>query len=231
MGDGRLKSAVFLQVRIDSSRLPRKALNLLEGKTVIEHAMRALKMVSADTHVLVTALGDEEFFREIAEKNGFKIFAGSRDDVLGRFVRAGEIYQPDIIIRATGDNPLVAYEPASYLLNEMKQHPEWDYTAMKGLPYGSGVEVFRFKNLIEAAEVSDDPYDHEHVTPFIYNHPDQHILKYFEAPDNMRDNSRVTLDTPEDFHNLTRIFKDLYRNAPIQITELVQYLKSDDKKK
>ena len=224
-----MSSAVFLQVRMDSSRLPGKALKMLEGKTVIEHAMRALKMVPADHHVLVTARGDEGYFSEIAKKTGFGLYAGSRQDVLRRFINAGEIYKPDIIIRATGDNPLVAFEPASLLLKEMCLHPEWDYTAMKNLPYGSGVEVFRFKHLLKVADISDDPYDHEHVTPYIYNNPEKHVLKYLDAPENMRDDSRVTLDTLEDFHNLTRIFKSLYRNSPIQITELVKYLKSDDK--
>ena len=222
-----MTAAVFLQVRMDSTRLPGKALKPLSGQTVIEHAMSALKKVPADHHILVTATGDEPYFKELAEKKGFSLFAGSRQDVLDRFIQAGKAFNPEICIRATGDNPLVAYEPAALLLDEMRNNPDMDYLAMTGLPLGCGVEVFRYRHL-ETAAASSDPYDHEHVTPYIYHHPEQFRLKYYEAPVEMASSGRVTLDTREDYESIRRIFDDLYRNSPIGIKELVRYLKSHE---
>ena len=218
-------SAVFLQARMDSTRLPGKALMELSGLTVIEHAMRALKKIPADHHVLLTAKGDEAFFSDPVEKQGFSLFAGSREDVLERFIQAGDAYKADIVIRATGDNPLVAYESASFLLKQMRENPPWDYCAMKGLPLGCGVEVFRLDALKNAAFQTTEPYDHEHVTPFLYNHPGQYHLHYFEAPPVYASEERVTLDTGEDFERLSHIFKSLYRKEPVQIETLVRYLK------
>ena len=224
-------SAVFLQARMDSTRLPGKALKTLQGKAIVEHAMASLKQIPADLHVLLTAQGDEHFFEKQTEKMGFHLFAGSRDDVLDRFIQAGRFYNVDKCIRATGDNPLVASEPASFLLEQLINHPEWDYTAMKGLPLGCGVEVFRFSALEKAFLQTDSSYDHEHVTPYIYNNPDQFVLEYYEAPPEFADESAVTIDTQKDFDSVSRIFDSLYRSKPIGIEELVGYLKKNDQKR
>ncbi len=223
-----MKTGVFLQARMDSSRLPGKALKYLEGKTVIEHAMNALSLIPADEHILVTARGDEKYFKDLAFQSGFKLYAGSREDVLQRFIDAGKKYQVDIVVRATGDNPLVAFEPATFLLHQIQSNPDWDYTAMRGLPYGCGVEVFRFDNLMNAAEASDEKYDHEHVTPYIYNNPEKHRLVFFDAPREMCSEGRVTLDTEDDYISLRTIFKNIYHGAPVGIEELVKYLKKHD---
>lgn len=222
------RSLVLLQVRIDSSRLPGKALKEICGLTVIEHAMRALKKIPADQHVLVTASGDEAYFSDLAEKQGFELFCGSRKDVLDRFIQAGRYFKGDIIIRATGDNPLVAFEPAEFLLKKLSENPEWDYTAMRGLPLGSGVEVFRFSALERAAGKTDAPYDHEHVTPYLYNHPEQFRIEYFDSPDEMASNARVTIDTLDDYRSISEIFDNLYANKPVAVKELVRYLKSHE---
>lgn len=222
-------SAVLLQVRIDSSRLPGKALKNICGLTVIEHAMRALKKIPSDKHVLVTATGDESYFSDLAIKQGFELFSGSRGDVLDRFIQAGRQCKADVIIRATGDNPLVAYEPASFLLESIMGNPVWDYTAMRGLPLGCGVEVFRFSALERAAGKTDAPYDHEHVTPYIYNNPEQFRLEYFDAPADMASDARVTLDTLKDYQSITEVFHSLYTDKPVEIRELVRYLNSHEK--
>ena len=221
-------SAVFLQARMDSTRLPGKALKTLQGKAIVEHAMASLKRIPADIHVLLTARGDESYFRDLTEKMDFHLFAGSRDDVLDRFIQAGRVFEVDNVIRATGDNPLVAFEPASFLLEQLKNHPEWDYTAMRGLPLGCGVEVFRFSALEKACSLTEEPYDHEHVTPYIYNNPDQFNLEYYEAPSCFTHQGPVTIDTKEDFESISGIFDCLYKSAPIGIDELVAHLKKND---
>jgi spore coat polysaccharide biosynthesis protein SpsF len=106
-------TAVFLQVRLDSSRLPRKALLELAGVTVLEHAMQALDLVRADIRVLLTTKDSAAELKPIAESAGWNMFIGSKDDVLDRFVMAAREFNADRIIRATGDNPLVSAEMAN----------------------------------------------------------------------------------------------------------------------
>ncbi|MDC7240549.1 MAG: hypothetical protein PQJ50_09335 [Spirochaetales bacterium] len=221
-----MSSAVFLQVRLDSNRLPRKALKKIKGLTVIEHAMISLKNIPSENHVVLTAEGDDRILEPLARKRGFSIFAGDRQDVLGRFIEAGRLYKPDIIIRATGDNPLVAWEPAVQLLQFLKDNPVTDYTAMKGLPVGCGVELFRREALERSLLKTDKPYDHEHVTPYIYNHPADFSLYYHEHLPFME--NRVTLDTEEDYRKISSIYSSLYRGGSIPFTELKEYLIKND---
>lgn len=222
-----MKTAVFLQVRLDSSRLPEKALKKIKGLTVIEHAMLSLQHIPLNDYVVVTAEGDQEILAPLAEKCGFSIFAGDRKDVLKRYIDAGRHYSPDIIIRATGDNPLVAWEPAAQLLQFLRESPTVDYTAMLGIPIGCGVELFRRESLEKAYPLTDESYDHEHVTPYIYNNPDSFSLFYHQHNPHM--NHRVTLDTIEDYNGIQYIFEKLYKGKTIPFNELKDYLNSNDK--
>lgn len=221
-----MKTAVFLQVRLDSSRLPEKALKIIENSTVIEHAMRSLKKIPLDDYVIVTADGDQHILSPLAQEYGFQVFAGDRQDVLKRYIHAGERYSPDIIIRATGDNPLVSWESANTLLQYLKENPSVDYTAMLGIPVGCGVEVFRRRSLEKAYPLTKKSYDHEHVTPFIYNNPDIFSLYYHQHTPSM--SQRVTLDTEEDYKNIKKIFKALYSGDTIPFSALKDYLNSHD---
>lgn len=214
-------TAVFLQVRLDSSRLPRKALLPLAGKPVILHAMEALKQVDTDKHVLLTDDESADALYSPAEKAGFEVFTGPRDDVLERFALGVEHFGVDTFIRATGDNPLVSAECASDLL-KLHLSEGVDYSGYRGLPLGTGVECVRSAALLEARRRAVKPYDREHVCPYLYTHPDSFRIFTPEVRDECRaPELRVTLDTAADYERLKTIFSRLYHDEPIRITELV----------
>ena len=109
-------TGVFLQVRLDSSRLPRKALLDLGGRPVIVRAMEALDGVPADIRALVTTDDSRASLSPLASSCGWEIHCGSKDDVLSRYLGAASRYGTDTIIRATGDNPLVSGHLAALLM-------------------------------------------------------------------------------------------------------------------
>jgi spore coat polysaccharide biosynthesis protein SpsF len=218
-------TAVFLQVRLSSQRFPGKALAELSGRTVIEHAMRALQDVPADRRVILTDEESEAALAPYASRAGFGIFVGDPDDVLSRYAAAVTCYNPDTVVRATGDNPLVSSHVARATL-DMHRETQSDYTALTGGPLGTGVEVIRARALLEAAEAARDPYEREHVTPYLYRHPERFRLCIETVPSTWgRDHARVTLDTTEDYEELRQIFEELYAGGPIDIGTLVAYLR------
>ncbi len=221
---GMKKTGVFLQVRLDSSRLPRKALLTLEGKAVITHAMEALKAVDAEVHALLTDQESAASLQPFAVESGFEVFTGPKDDVLERYARAAEAYGVSTIIRATGDNPLVSGKCAQLLL-EMHQQREADYSGFDGLPLGTGVECVRTEALMEARRQARKGYDREHVCPYLYNNPDMFTIYRPPAPrECYGPQLRVTLDTRQDFERLRMIYRELYRGEPIQTAALVKEL-------
>ena len=218
------RTGVFLQARLDSSRLPRKALLRLEGKTVITHAMEALKSVDAEVHALLTDQESAASLQSFAGACGFEVFTGPKDDVLERYALAAEFFGVSTIIRATGDNPLVSGECAQLLL-ELHLQQRADYSGFDGLPLGTGVECVRTEALLEARRQAGKEYDREHVCPYLYRNPDMFTIYRPPAPpDCYGPQLRVTLDTQEDFERLTLIYRELYRGAPIPTTALVREL-------
>jgi spore coat polysaccharide biosynthesis protein SpsF len=224
-----LKTSVFLQVRLDSSRLPRKALLKLADRTVIEHAMRALEGVDVDNRMLLTSEDSQADLAPLAEKAGWGIFAGPKDDVLARFILAARNTGTGTIIRATGDNPLVSPSMANQALKVFRE-TRADYTGFTGMPAGSGVEVIRTSSLETAFDEADDPYEREHVAPFLYRRPGRfRIEKPQVPPEYFAPDTRITLDTRDDFVFLETLFNDLYSGDVLDLDTLVPYLRSAER--
>jgi spore coat polysaccharide biosynthesis protein SpsF len=221
-------TAVFLQVRLSSQRYPGKALADLAGRPVIEHAMLALRDVPAERYVVLTDEDSAGPLAPHATRCGFGMFIGDPDDVLARYAAAVDWYGPEIVVRATGDNPLVSSHAARAAIG-MHRETRSDYTALTGGPLGTGVEVVRATALVDAAAEAADPYEREHVTPFIYRHPERFRLCVESVPATWRrEDARVTLDTREDYAVLREIFGELYAGSPIDIGTLVTHLSRND---
>ncbi|MDR1932413.1 MAG: acylneuraminate cytidylyltransferase [Spirochaetales bacterium] len=220
-------TGVFIQIRLDSSRLPGKALMPIAGKALALHALESLKKIPAGVHALLTEEASAEALRPLAAAAGFELFTGSKDDVLERFCAALEAFPVDTVIRATGDNPLVSWEMASLLLD---QHHELDadYSGYSGLPPGCGVEIVRAECLLKAGAAARDPYDREHVTPYVYKNPQIFTLHRPLAPKDFRSRFSVSVDTRADFERVSRVFARLYRGVTIPIAELMSFIRTQE---
>lgn len=221
-----MTDAVMLQVRIDSSRLPGKALLCLGDLTVVEHAMRALLGVTSSLHLLLTDEESAPVLAPLAGKWGFTLFTGPKDDVLKRYALAVEAFQPDRLVRATGDNPLVSATLANQLL-ELQRKEGWDYCGFAGPPLGTGVEVIRSASLIEADGEARDPYEREHVAPFLYHRPERYRIARPEAPaEYSLPDLRLTLDTEEDYRFLQGLYNSCYQGDTLEIGEVTAWGRS-----
>lgn len=219
-------TAVCLQVRLDSTRLPGKALMKIEDLTIIEHAMRALKGIEADKFLLLTTEECLEALSPYSDNWGFDLFAGPKEDVLKRFLLAARKYNISTVIRATGDNPLVSAQVANQVLKEHRSGG-FDYSNWTDAPLGTGIEIVETDALERAADETAELYDHEHVTPWIYNNPDRFDLNIHQVPDQYLYKCKVSVDTQDDLDEMKKIFSQLYREEPIEIDRLVEYLKGN----
>lgn len=226
MGYQRIETGVFVQVRLGSTRFPCKALMPLKGGNVIQHVMRSLKMVPASHYVLLTDEYSEEVLGYLAEDEGFEIFRGPKEDVLERYYRAWEYYGSKIIIRATGDNPLVSSKYVEKII-EIHNKERADLSHYLGIPLGTGVEIIAGDAIKRARDKADDPYEREHITTYMYRHRSLFKIIERQAPRKVCfDKAAVSLDTGSDFVLLREIYNDLYRETPIQLTDLVSWLRA-----
>jgi spore coat polysaccharide biosynthesis protein SpsF len=216
---------VFLQARLGSTRLPGKALLPLGGTTVLQLAMRALARVEAGVHALLTEPRSSAAFAEPARAEGFELFVGSEEDVLDRFCRAAAKFGVGRVVRATADNPLVSPAQVRSLL-ALHEASGWQLSHYLGPPLGTGVEVIEAEALAEAGAAASEPFEREHVTPFLYRHPELFRVGEPSCPAAWHlPEARLTLDTAADYELLGSLFRDLYRGEPVETEELIRWLR------
>jgi spore coat polysaccharide biosynthesis protein SpsF len=136
--------------------------------------------------------------------------------VLDRYIKAAEYHGLDRLVRATGDNPLVSAELAGQLIrlvDAVEAHQgerPVDYAGHVGMPLGMGVELVRLSSLRKAAEESRDPYEHEHVCPYLYRNPELFRLELLACPSGYGlPEARLTVDTAEDYLMMKTIVASL----------------------
>lgn len=199
-------SALFVQTRLDSSRLPLKALFDLGSRPLVSRVLESFKGFRVDQRVLLVDTDSAPVLAYHAREAGFELFSGSKDNVLGRFVAAIHQFKPAFIVRATGDNPLVAMECAQTCLDACIKG-DADHCRMDGLAYGGGVEIVRSAALLELAAGKTSPFEEEHVCPGIWQHPEIFRLLVLEAPELYRyPQVQASMDTFVDYQRLDRYF-------------------------
>lgn len=189
---------VFLQARMGSTRFPGKVMDPLGKSTVIEHAMTRLDTLPCDLRAIVTEVGSLDPLSVIARHHKWECFAGHPTDVMKRFIDAGVYYGVDVIVRATGDNPLVDPKLAEWLL---ATHLRSSAVASRltGCTPGTVVEVVNLDALmVHYPDAS--PHDREHVLPAIWWSMDPVNVLWgkptYDEP--------VTVDTPDDLERVRR---------------------------
>ncbi|BAE52610.1 cytidylyltransferase domain-containing protein [Paramagnetospirillum magneticum] len=214
-----MKIIATIEARMTSSRLPGKVLLPAQGRPMLARMVERLKMVpSLDGIVVATTVNaTDDPIEALAAELGIGCWRGSEDDVLKRVLDAAHAFEADVIVELTGDCPLIdpaivetcvqAYRAAGvdYLSNVQE----------RSFPIGMDTQVFATAILDDVARRTDDPTDHEHVSLYIYRHPELYSLKNVAAPPELRDPElRLTLDTPQDYQLIDQVFAALLPQGP-----------------
>jgi spore coat polysaccharide biosynthesis protein SpsF len=202
-------TAVVVQARLDSCRLEGKSLLPLDREPLVFRVMEALNSVPCDLRVLACPEDCVTAFAPLAERAGFELSVGSKDDVLSRYCVAIRRFGIDRVIRATADNPFVFADAAGFL-NREAAGLNADYAGYSGLPYGAGVEAVNAEALLRAEREASLPPEREHVCPYLYGHPELFQLHRPLAPREWQGpGMRVTVDTREDYERAIILYRAL----------------------
>lgn len=210
-----MKVICIIQARVGSTRLPRKILKKICGKTVLEHDIDRLKRVRNISGIMIatTTLEKDNAIVEESDRLNVKYYRGSEEDVLSRYYYAAKESNADIVVRVTSDCPLIDSEVTEKIIQYYLENSEkYDYvsnTIDRTYPRGLDTEVFSFKSLEKAFNEATSQRDREHVTPYIWGNCNLFRLSQHK---NYVDYSelRWTLDTIEDFQLINNIYTNLY---------------------
>ena len=218
------KILCVIQARTGSTRLPGKVLFPIKNKPMIAHTIDRLKKSKRiDQIVLATTnLAEDRVLLDLATTLKVESFAGSENDVLDRFYQAGKRYPADVIVRCTGDCPVIDWQVTDRVIDQHLKHGN-DYTSntvTRSYPRGLDTEVIQFKALERSAKEAKLLHEREHVTPYLYQHPEFFSIEQVEAEKNRwQPDLRLTVDTQEDFDFMVKIFDFLYDQNPFFLVD------------
>lgn len=212
-------TVIIVQARMTSTRLPGKVLKTVLGKPLLDYQLERLRRVKlASRIVIATTTNDtDQPIVEWCEHRGVDCFRGSEHDVLARYHGAAALHHADTVVRVTSDCPLIDPAVIDHVIGHYLDHRDsCDYASNcleRSYPRGMDAEVFSRHALDEAFAEATEGSEREHVTPFIYRHPERYRLANIAYREN-QGRHRWTVDTPEDFELVEKILNALYPAKP-----------------
>jgi len=225
---GRVGVQAIVQARAGSTRLPGKLFFKIGPKAILEWVIQRLRVSARVERVVVatTANPEDDQTENMAGSLGVPVFRGEEDDVLDRFYRALEVFPADTVVRATADNPLLDTATLDTMI-EAHVAGGYDYTGCGGpVPIGLTAEAVSSSAIKTAWSQSREKPHREHVTPYIYTHPEKFRLSSIPASPAISGRSyRLTTDTVDDYNLMTAIYERLSRlGLPFCAEEAVRLL-------
>jgi len=173
---------------------------------VVSRASRATRL--DEVVVATTAEPADDPIVQLAARQGWPIERGSEHDLLDRYVQAARSHRAQVVVRITSDCPLVDPDVVDLVVGAF-QEAGADYAsntlAPRTFPLGLDVEVMTIDSLERAWRDDTDPAWREHATPYLYRHPE--LFALLRVPNDVDLSAhRWTVDTPEDYELVTRIY-------------------------
>jgi glutamate-1-semialdehyde 2,1-aminomutase len=219
-----MKVVAIVQARMGSTRLPNKVMKPVDGIPMIELLLSRLSRASEVNQIIVATSIDPRNQPLVAHVQhlDYACEQGSENDVLDRFVQAARAHQADIVVRITGDCPLVDPELVDAAISRFKGAGV-DYlsnVSPPSYPDGLDIELFTFASLERAQRETDKPFDHEHVTPYL-----RESGKFTTA--NMQHDKDVsslrwTVDEPADFAVIEQVFRHFHPRTDFTWIEVLE---------
>jgi glutamate-1-semialdehyde 2,1-aminomutase len=204
-----MTTLAIVQARMGSTRLPNKVMRPIFGVPMIELLLARLSRAKQIDQIVLATSQDarNQPLVDHVRGLGYEVYQGSEDDVLDRYYQAASVYQPETVVRVTGDCPLIGAEVADRAISTFQQS-KVDYlsnTSPPTYPDGLDIEVFTFDALAQSWKEACQSHEREHVTPYLRESGKFRLLNIVHHEDHSC--KRWTVDEAEDFEVVENVFK------------------------
>jgi spore coat polysaccharide biosynthesis protein SpsF len=219
------KTSIFIPVRLGSSRLPKKPLIEVKGKTLIEHLIDRAKAAKLPNMIVLctTTKPEDKIFQKIATKNGVGCFRGNEHDILKRFFDAAIKFKVDFIVNVDGDDvfcdPELMDKTVQSYLETGASFIKWNNLPLGATPIGLKVEALK-----KVCEIKDT-LNTETGWGAYFTDTGLFKVKYLEPEDEKlkKPEIRITLDYPEDLELVKKVYDRLYvRGKVFTLKEILE---------
>lgn len=207
---------MIVQARMGSIRLPGKVLANIQGQPMLARVVERGRRAKTVDDVIVATTTDpaDDAVVELCEGRAFPVIRGDAFDVLDRYYQAAKAWDADVIVRVTGDCPLLDPEVVDRTVRALLEaDPPADlalnrFVDDRTYPVGLDTEACTMAALERAWKEADQPYQREHVMPFLYDPPGRFRVIHVRNEDDYGD-LRWTVDTAEDLELVRSIYAAL----------------------
>ena len=220
-----MKIGFLITARLKSTRLPKKLILKINGREIIRHMIDRLKISKSLNNIIICTSDNpqDKPLVKIAKEEGIDYFLGDEEDVILRLHNASKEFKLNYVLNITADCPLVSIEYIDKIVKKYKESNA-DLIRCLDLPHGFfsyGLKIDAMRKVCEIKKANDTEVWGRYFTDTgIFNVVDLDIPKK-----HIRKDYRLTLDYPDDFEFLKKIFeyfgKDTYRTS---ISEIIKYL-------
>lgn len=217
----------IIQARCGSTRLPNKVLMDIAGQPMFSRVVQRVRRAKALTAVVLATSTDprNEPLAALATRLGIRFCRGSEHDVLSRFVGAVHAFSADVVVRLTADCPLLDGAVIDRMVQAFQETNGVDYvsnTLECTYPDGLDVEVISRKALMRAHAEARLPSEREHVTPYIYKHPELFSLLNVKHSEDLSA-YRLTVDEQADLEVVRCIYQH-FQDDHFTLMEMIRFL-------
>lgn len=228
----------IIQARMGSTRLPGKVLLPLNCEHVLTHDIRRVREAKTiDTVVIATSTETaDDVIEQFGDKHGVPVHRGSEANVQQRMFDAATEYDAEILVRITGDCPLIDLDTIDTVVSRVRDgNAEYaSNTIRRTFPRGLDVEAFTVKSFEHVVSAASTQAEREHVTPYYRENPDKFDIVNVTS-DQVFDNQRyidrtdlrLTLDEAADYRLLERIYDEIEYDEIIPIRNAIDLVDAE----
>lgn len=228
-----MKIVTVIQARTGSSRMPNKVLMPLAGMPLLIRMVERVKLSELAGEIIIATTKEvsDDVIVKICKENDFLFYRGSTDDLLDRHYQAAKLLNADAVVKIPSDCPLIDPKVIDKVIGFFIEHSS-DFDFVSNLhpatyPDGNDVEIMHFNILEFAWKNAKRQLEREHTTPYIWENPDKFRIGnvQWETGLNYSMTHRFTIDYPEDYEFIRKVYDELYPNNPkFGLNDILQLL-------
>jgi len=212
------KVVIVVQARMASTRLPGKVMMTIMGKSLLAHMIERLNMMRywATVVVATSENTEDDVIENEADELDIPCYRGSENNLLDRHYKAAKRFEADVVLKIPSDCPLIDPQAIDQALEFFFAKPDkYDYVSNlhpATYPDGNDVEIMTMACLEKARKEATRPMELEHTTPYIWENENLFRIGnvVWETGLDYSMSHRFTIDYPEDFDFIKRVFEELY---------------------
>ncbi len=229
------RTTAIIQARVGSTRLPGKVMYPLDGRPALEHVVKRVAYADCvnDVVVATSTKSQDDVIEQYVPEFGADVVRGSEEDVLSRFENAIKQCDSEIVLRVTGDCPLISPDFIKTSVERI-QNKDAEYVNIgsnRTFPRGVTCEAFTADSFKRVSKKSDKPRHREHVTPYYRENPAEFDLYGIESSEVFdeswlqdRTDLRLTLDEPADYQLIETVYRKVECEEMIDLAAVIRYI-------